>query len=77
MRPFTVISCERNDTDIICTEWTGSPAKGLVLGTRSVGIAICDSSVDYSQVLSKFSKLCSFEIIGCTPLGFVRTLLAL
>ena len=72
MRSFTAISCEMNDIDIICTELTESLKKNLELGEHTIGIAICDSAVDYPQVIAQLSKLCAFEIIGCTPLGFVH-----
>ncbi len=71
MQVFTARSCETYDIDFLCEELGQQVAKSVTFGQRTMGIAICDSTIDYKAVMKKLSEMYTFDIYGATALAFI------
>lgn len=72
MQVFTARSCETYDIDYLCEELGRQIEENVTFGERTIGIAICDSTIDYRAVMKKLSQTYSFDIYGATALAFIR-----
>lgn len=72
MQVFTARSSEAVDIDYLCDDLARQIAGNVTFGQRTLGIAICDSTIDYRAVMKRLSEIYSFDIYGCTCLAFIR-----
>ncbi len=72
MQVFTARTYEMNDVDYLCKELAGQIEENVTFGERTMGIAVCDSTIDCEAVMKKLSEMYSFDIYGATALAFIR-----
>ncbi len=71
MQVFTARTCETFDIDYLCEELAQQVADNVTFGSRTMGIAVCDSTIDYPAVMKKLSERYDFDIYGATALAFI------
>ncbi len=71
MQVFTARTCETYDIEYLCEELGKQVAENVTFGSRTMGIAICDSTIDYPAVMKKLSEMYDFDIYGATALAFI------
>ncbi len=71
MQVFTARTTETYDIDYLCEELEKQVTDNVTFGSRTMGIAICDSTIDYHEVMKRLSKIYSFDIYGATALAFI------
>ncbi len=72
MQVFTARSCETFDIEYLCDELQEQVAANVTFGSRTMGIVVCDSTIDYKAVMKRLSEIYSFDIYGATALAFIR-----
>ncbi len=72
MQVFTARTSEMNDVDYLCEELGAQIADNVTFGRRTMGIAVCDSTIDSEAVMKKLSERYDFDIYGATALSFIR-----
>ncbi len=72
MQVFTARTCETFDIDYLCQDLARQVNENVTFGQRTMGIAVCDSTIDDRAVMKKLSEIFSFDIYGCTALAFIR-----
>ncbi len=71
MQIFTARTCETFDMEYLCEDLGKQIAENVQFGSRTMGIAICDSTIDYPAVMKKLSEMYDFDIYGATALAFI------
>ncbi len=71
MQIFTARTCETYDVDALCEDLGRQIAEHVTFGERTLGIAVCDSTINYPAVMRKLSEMYSFDIYGATALAFI------
>ncbi len=72
MRAFAAMTSEIGDTDYLCDDLAKQIDANVKFGSRSIGILLCDSTVDYQTVVKSLYGRYSFDIYGCTALAFMH-----
>lgn len=71
MQVVTARTCETFDIEHLCQDLQVQIAEHAHFGSRTIGIAICDSTLDYCAVMKRLSEIYSFDIYGTTALAFI------
>lgn len=72
MQTFTAVSYEMSNMPRLCLDLTRQVAQNVTFGSRTVGIIMCDSNIDYRAVIKELSATYPFDIVGGTALGFIK-----
>ncbi|WRS26149.1 hypothetical protein U6B65_07225 [Oscillospiraceae bacterium MB08-C2-2] len=72
MQVFTARSSETYDMAFLCTNLDKQIQENVTFGINSLGILICDSTIDYKEVVALLSQKYTFKIYGCTALAFIH-----